>query len=147
MVDAFSRKAMGSLVYVQTIYYLLLLALRKMRVRLDMDYSRALLASFQVWLVLIEWVRESQIYEPYLMKIRGEVDHDLKIDFVIRGDGALVMDTRLCVLALNELKREILDEAYNFPYAMHQKSTKMYSTLWEFYFVGSNKEKDCIIYD
>lgn len=53
MACALSIKGIGSLGYVQTIYYLLLIALRDMRVRLGLDYFGALLTSFHVWRKLI----------------------------------------------------------------------------------------------
>lgn len=63
------------------------------------------------------------------MKIESEVDQRLRTNFSIWGDGALVMDTRLCVLTWDDLMREILGEVYNLAYVMHPRSTKMYCTL------------------
>lgn len=48
VTDSLSMKAIGFLVYIQTIYYLFLATLRDIGVILDVDYSRALLARFQV---------------------------------------------------------------------------------------------------
>lgn len=72
--DAHSRKAIGSLGYVKTIYYLLLAILRDMRVKLNVDYSKALLISFHVQPILIDWVKEAQCHDPKLMKIRSEIE-------------------------------------------------------------------------
>ena len=44
-----------------------------------------------------------------------------------------MMNDRLCVSDVNELRREILDEAHNSPYAMHPGTTKMYKTLRQHY--------------
>ena len=40
-----------------------------------------------------------------------------------------MIDNRLCVPDVDNLRREILDETYNAPYAMHPGTTKMYKTL------------------
>ena len=44
-----------------------------------------------------------------------------------------MMGHRLCVLDVGGLKREIMEEAHSFAYAMHPGSTKMYHTLREYY--------------
>ena len=44
-----------------------------------------------------------------------------------------MIGSRLCVPATEELKRQILEEAHSFAYAMHPSSTKMYRTLTEYY--------------
>ena len=51
---------------------------------------------------------------------------------VVHGMGCysiLMMGNRLCVLDVGDLRREILDEAHNAPYAMHPGTTKMCKTL------------------
>ena len=45
----------------------------------------------------------------------------------------LMFSTRLCVLDVEDLRREILDEAHNALYAMHPGTTKMYQTLRQHY--------------
>lgn len=112
-----------------------------MRVILDMDYSRASLASFQVWLVFIDYFREAQFHDLQLMKIRGEVDQGLRTDFTIRGDETFMIGIRHFVPTMDELKREILDVAYSFVYARRIGSIKMYHTLREFYsWVGMKRD-------
>ena len=44
-----------------------------------------------------------------------------------------MMDHRLCVPDVGELKKEIMEEAHSSAYAMHPGSTKMYHTLREHY--------------
>lgn len=44
-----------------------------------------------------------------------------------------MMGMRLYVPTQDDLKREILDKAHNYAYAIHSRSTKMYHTLQEFY--------------
>lgn len=59
--NALSRMVIGFLAYRQTIYYLLLLALRDIGVKLDMDYFRA---EFQVQPILINQVGKGQCHDP-----------------------------------------------------------------------------------
>ena len=63
--------------------------------------------------------------------MRKKVEEREQSDFAVRNDGALVMGSRLCVPAAEELKRQILGEAHSSAYAMHPGSTKMYCTLRE----------------
>ena len=51
------------------------------------------------------------------------------------------MNQRLCVPDVIELKKEILEEAHNSPYAMHPGSTKMYCTLKEYYWWQGKKKE------
>ena len=41
----------------------------------------------------------------------------------------IVKGQRMCVSEYSELKRDIMEEAHSFAYAMHPGSTKMYRTL------------------
>ena len=50
-------------------------------------------------------------------------------EFVIQPDGTLMFVHRLCVPNIENLRREIMEEAHCAPYAMHPGSTKMYLTL------------------
>ena len=44
-----------------------------------------------------------------------------------------MMGDSLCVPNVDNLRKEILDEAYDTPYAMHPGTTKMYKTLRQHY--------------
>ena len=55
------------------------------------------------------------------------------IEFQWKQDNTLSFRGRLCVPQDEDLKKEILDEAHSFAYAMHPGSTKMYRTLREYY--------------
>ena len=49
--------------------------------------------------------------------------------FHIDEKGILKHGTRLCVLAIGELKRQIMEEAHDTPYIVYPSSTKMYLDL------------------
>ena len=141
VADALSRKSIGSLAYMQTVQLPLMVELRELGVELRMHASRVLFASFQLQSILIDRILEAQLEDPYLMSMRKKVEEGEQSDFSIRDDGALVIGSRLCVPATEELKRKILEEAHSSAYAMHPGSTKMYCTLKEYYWWSGMKRE------
>ena len=141
VADALSRKSTGSLAYMQTIQLPLMVKLRELGVELRIHASGALFASFQLRPILVDRILEAQLEDPYLMSMRKKVEEGEQSDFAIRDDGALVIGSRLCVPATEELKRQILEEAHSSTYAMHPSSTKMYCTLKEYYWWSGMKRE------
>ena len=141
MADALSRKFTGSLAYMQTIQLPLMVELRELGVELEMHVSGALFASFLLRPILVDQILEAQLEDPYLMSMRRKVEEGKQSDFAIRNDGALVIGSRLCVPAAEELKGQILGEAHSSAYAMHPGSTKMYRTLKEYYWWAGMKRE------
>ena len=106
-----------------------------------MHVSGALFASFLLRPILVDQILEAQLEDPYLMSMRRKVEEGEQSDFSIRNDGALVIGSRLCVPAAEELKGQILGEAHSSAYAMHPGSTKMYRTLKEYYWWSGMKRE------
>ena len=76
-----------------------------------------------------------------MIKLRAEIEGGKKPEFLIRDDGVIVRGSQMCVPEIDELKREIIEEAHSSAYAMHPGSTKMYNTLREHYWwTGMKKE-------
>ena len=75
------------------------------------------------------------------MRMRKKVEEGEQLYFAIRGNGALVIGSRLCVPTTEELKRQILKETHCSAYAMHPDSTKMYRTLKEYYWLSLMKRE------
>ena len=73
--------------------------------------------------------------------MRKKVEEGEQSDFSIRDDEAFVIGSRLCVLATEALKRQILEEAHSSAYAMHPGSIKMYRTLKEYYWWSEMKRE------
>ena len=71
--------------------------------------------------------------DPYLKKMREKVEAGTNSQFVITEDGVLVMEGRVCVPDMEELRKQIMNEAHFAPYAMHPGSTKMYQNLKPYY--------------
>ena len=141
VADALSRKSTSSLAYIQTIQLPLMVELRELGVEMRMHASGALFASFQLRPILVDHILKAQLEDPYLMSMRKKVEKEEQSDFSIRDDGALVIGSRICVPATEELKRQILEEAHSSSYAMHPGSTKMYRTLKEYYWWSGMKRE------
>ena len=133
VADALNRKPSSSLAQLKAEYLTMLLELRSMGVSLETLESGTLVAAFHVRPVLVDRVRDLQAQDPYLMKLRSKIEAGQQSNFTLRGDGTLVLDQRLCVPGVIELKKEIMEEAHSSAYAMHPGSTKMYRTLKEHY--------------
>ena len=54
-------------------------------------------------------------------------------DFMIDSESTLRLGTRLCVPNVDELKKEIMEEAHFYAYSIHLGSTKMYHDLKDTY--------------
>ena len=87
--------------------------------RLELTDSGALLATFHVRHVLIDRIRELQIQDPQIIKLRGEVESGQRGDLSLREDGTVVMGQRLCVPDVGDVRRDIMEEAHFSAYAMH----------------------------
>ena len=115
--------------------------LQELGVELGMHASGALFASLQLRPILVDQILEVQLEDPYLVGMRKKVEEGEQSDFSIRDDGALVIGSRLCLPAVKELKRQVLEEAHCSAYAMHSGSTKMYRTLKEYYWWSGMKRE------
>ena len=133
VADALSRRSMSSISHLRVVHLPRLIELRSLGVRLELIDSGALLATFHVRPVLIDRIRELQIQDPQIVKLRDEVESGQRGDLPLREDGTVVMGQRLCVPDVGDVRREIMEEAHSSAYAMHPGSTKMYHTLKEHY--------------
>ena len=133
VADALSRRPMSSLSHLRVVHLPRLIEFRSLGVRLELTDLGALLATFHVRPVLIDRIRELQIQDPQIVKLRGEVESGQRGDLSMREDGTVVMGQRLCVPDVGDMRRETMKEAHSFAYAMHPRSTKMYHTLKKHY--------------
>ena len=92
-----------------------------------------MLAMLQVKPIMVDRIREAQMEDAYLRRMRGKVEIGTNKQFTIREDGALVIGNRICVPEEGELREQIMIEAHTAPYAMHPGSTKMYQDLKDNY--------------
>ena len=141
LADALSRKLEGSYAYLQIVYLPLLIELRSLGFQLRVADTGTLLASFYVRHLLVDQIKKGQKQVSEMIKLRAEIEGGKKPEFEIRDDGVIVRGSQMCVPEIDELKREIIEEAHSSAYAMHPGSTKMYNTLREHYWwKGMKKE-------
>ena len=107
-------------------------ALRELNAEFQLGSENCLIATLQIRPVLRQRIQEVQGSDPQLVKIQEQIQQGAETPFSVQDD-TLLMNGRLCVPEINDLRKEILDEAHNAPYAMHPRTTKMYKTLRQHY--------------
>ena len=95
--------------------------------------KKCLLAQFRVRSVYLDRVKAAHRRDPQLQKILFKVQQGQSRDFVIDNEGTLHLYTRLCVPNMDELRKEIMEEAHFSAYSIHPGSTKMYHDLKDTY--------------
>ena len=87
----------------------------------------------------LDRVKTAQRRDPQLQKIRFEVQQGQSRDYMIDSEGTLSLGTRLYVPNVEELRKEIMEEAHFSAYSIHQGSTKMYHDLKDTYWWNGMK--------
>ena len=67
----------------------------------------------------LDRVKVAQRRYPQLQKIMFEVQQGQSRDFVIDNEGTLRLGTSLCVPDVDELRKEIMEEAHFSVYSIH----------------------------
>ena len=62
------------------------------------------------------------------------------VEFIVDEEGVLRLGTRLCVPDVDDLRKELLEEAHYSAYSVHPGSTKMYHTLKDTYWWNGMKK-------
>ncbi|KAL0315064.1 UNVERIFIED_CONTAM: Transposon Tf2-11 polyprotein [Sesamum calycinum] len=73
--------------------------------------------------------------------MRERLKQGKKSNFSVRADGVIVNGERVGVPDVDGLRKKILQEAHNAPYAMHPGTTKMYRNL-KLYYSWQTMKKD-----
>ncbi|KAL0327474.1 UNVERIFIED_CONTAM: Transposon Tf2-11 polyprotein [Sesamum angustifolium] len=141
VVDALSRKISGTLASLGSHNLTLLLQMRSMNTKLEVDQMAGLLVALQRKPDFVDQIKEAQTQDPFLLWILERMKQGQKSNFSIRADGVIVNGERICVPDVEGLRREILQEAHNAPYSMHPGTTKMYQNLRPYYWWQIMKEE------
>ncbi|KAL0387779.1 UNVERIFIED_CONTAM: Transposon Tf2-11 polyprotein [Sesamum radiatum] len=72
--------------------------------------------------------------------MRERLKQGKKSNFSVRADGVMVNGERVGVPDVDGLRKKILQEAHNAPYAMHPGTTKMYRNLKPYYWWQTMKK-------
>ncbi|KAJ8771673.1 hypothetical protein K2173_026850 [Erythroxylum novogranatense] len=128
VADALSRKSHTSTAQIQAMRLPNLIQLRALNMQLNLEKDGVLLATLTLRPMLLDRIRRVQDKDPVLVRLIEKIKADSSSEFELR-DGTLWIGQRLCVLDVDDLRREILEEAHMAAYAMHPGTTKMYNTL------------------
>ena len=111
VVDALSRKSLGQLACMLTTQKEILANLQRMGIESIIRDSSTCFSILVVKPTLLEKIKVSQFNDPKLAKIRDRASNGNIPGFLISKDGVLMHGSRLCVPVVNELKRQIMEEA------------------------------------
>ncbi|KAK4390312.1 Retrovirus-related Pol polyprotein from transposon.6 [Sesamum angolense] len=118
VADALSRKSSNTLVSLGSHNQTLLLEMRSMNTKLEVDQVAGLLAALQLQPDFVDHIKEAQTQDPFLLRMRERLKQGKKSNF----------------------SKKILQEAHNAPYAMHPGTTKMYRNLKPYYWWQTMKK-------
>nr|AAM00956.1 Putative polyprotein [Oryza sativa Japonica Group] len=102
---------------------------------------RGFVAALEAKPTLIDQVREAQINDPDIQKIKKNMRRGKAIGFLEDEQGTVWLGERICVLDNKDLKDAILKEAHDTLYSIHPGSTKMYQDLKERFWWASMKRE------
>ena len=122
VADALSQKGLGQ------IHGMRLLARKSVddMTRAGIELLVGQLANITLHSTLLEKIKEGQLNDPQLIKIREDVLAGASRDYTVSELGLLRYRERICVPLNTALRREILDESHTTPYSLHRGTTKMY---------------------
>jgi len=61
--------------------------------------------------------------------------------FVIHEDGIIQFHNRVCIPAVEALKKKILDEGHNTPHSVHPGENKLYKDLKQTFWLSNKKQE------
>ena len=100
---------------------------------LEMSETQPMIAQFRIRSKLIDEIRAAQITDPECQKYIDRVWRGQEKKYRISNE-MLMLDNRVCVPNVNNLRQRILQEAHYAPYSVHPGATKMYhdikTTYW-----------------
>jgi len=84
-----------------------------------------MIATIQITSPLVEKIKSTQFQNPELVKLKESVEKERIKDFKL-VNGVLRFRGRLYVPNVEEIRKDLLREAYHSVYASHPGGTKMY---------------------
>ncbi len=78
---------------------------------------------------LLEKIKEKQVSDEKLQKVRSDIEGGCTLDFSVYSAEVLKFRGRLCVPNDEEIRCEILQEAHRSPYTIYPDDTKMYKDM------------------
>ena len=99
-----------------------------------------LLAQFQIRSVLRDRIKTAQSRDPILAELRENVRSGKSTNFTLNDEGVLLISGQLCVPDVDDLRKEILEEAHSAAYSVHPGATKMYHSVRDLYWWNGLKK-------
>ncbi|XP_020080576.1 uncharacterized protein LOC109704224 [Ananas comosus] len=136
VADALSRKSVENLATAITSQPALHKGMQRFGLEVVAPEVPTIMAALVVRPTLLEQIKEWQVANPYLQKVRNDVSDGRAGDFGVGVDGALRFRNRACVPKDNGIRKMVLQEAHHSPYSIHSGGTKMYKDLKLHYWCG-----------
>ena len=136
VADALSRKPLGSLAHISVERRPLIHELHKLVdqwLMMKITRSKGLLVQFRIISVLRDRIKVAQSRDPILVELEEKVREGKFTDFNLDDEGVRWVSGRLCVSDVDNLREEILEEAYFVAYNVHPGTTKMYHNIKDLY--------------
>ncbi|KAL0294616.1 UNVERIFIED_CONTAM: Retrovirus-related Pol polyprotein from transposon.6 [Sesamum radiatum] len=97
VADALSRKSSSTLANLGSHNQTLLLEMRSMNTKLEVDQIAGLLAALQLKPDFVDQIKKAQTRDPFLLRMLERMKQGKKPSFSIRVDGVIVNGERVCV--------------------------------------------------
>jgi len=99
----------------------------KLQVELGSEFIRC--SALAISSDLLDSIRERQLSDANLNKVREQLGLDEVREFALGSDGILRFQGRVCILDDVEVKKLILEEGHKNRLSLHPGMTKMYQDL------------------
>ncbi|XP_070032440.1 uncharacterized protein [Nicotiana tomentosiformis] len=133
VVDALSRKSMGSLAHLEVYKSPLAKEVHRLAssgVRLAGSSEGGVIVQNRAESSLVVEVNEKQYNDPFLVQLKEGIQKHKTMAFALgMDDGTLRYQGKLCVSNVDGLRERIMTEAHASRYSVHPGSTKMYHDL------------------
>ena len=129
VADALSRKSFSSVSTMVLVQKPLLQDMQRLELEIVSKGLVEKLSAMSLQPTLLEKIKQNQLSDPYLSRVKVDVELKKRVDFELSSGGVIVFKDRLCVPEIRDLREEILAEAHNTPYTVHPGTTKMYKDL------------------
>jgi len=115
--------------------------LRDMKLQMELGSEFIRCSTLTISSDFLDSVRERQMLDVSLNRVREQLGSDEAKDFALGNDGILRFQGRVCVPDDVEVKRLIIEKGHKSRLSLHPGMTKMYQDLKEtFWWQGMKKD-------
>jgi len=140
LTDALSRKTVHT-THLMINEVELLEQFRDMKLQVELGSESIRCSTLTISSDFLDSVRERQLLDVSLSRVREQLGSDEARDFTLGDDGILRFQGRICVPDDAEVRKLILEEGYKSRLSLHPSMTKMYQDLKEtFWWQGMKRD-------